>query len=100
MDSNLNANNKRAANDTNDYQDNVKRTRSTKADLRFLLASRKNLLLHLFFVYSLANMTGDAGAVIGRQGKNIQTLRSKFKTIIQVPVSDTVPSMGGENEEF
>lgn len=29
---------------------------------------------------------GDAGAIIGRQGKNIQMLRTKFKTVIQVPV--------------
>ncbi|CAF2737301.1 unnamed protein product [Rotaria sp. Silwood2] len=73
MDTNLNTNNKRAANDGNDNQDNtnnVKRTRSTKVDLRFLLASR------------------DAGAIIGRQGKNIQMLRSKYKTIIQVPDQD------------
>lgn len=72
MDSSLNSNNKRSANDINDYQDtnNVKRTRSNKLDLRFLLASR------------------DAGAIIGRQGKNIQMLRSKYKTIIQVPDQD------------
>lgn len=66
----LNANNKRVANDGNDYPEtmnNAKRTRSGKIDLRFLLASR------------------DAGAIIGRQGKNIQTLRSKYKTMIQVP---------------
>ncbi|CAF4228379.1 unnamed protein product, partial [Rotaria magnacalcarata] len=74
MESNLNSNNKRSANDGNDdnqdNNNNVKRTRSNKVDLRFLLASR------------------DAGAVIGRQGKNIQMLRSKYKTIIQVPDQD------------
>ncbi|CAF4133981.1 unnamed protein product, partial [Rotaria magnacalcarata] len=52
MESNLNSNNKRSANDGNDdnqdNNNNVKRTRSNKVDLRFLLASR------------------DAGAVIGR----------------------------------
>ena len=36
---------------------------------------------------SLSLWKGDAGAIIGRQGKNIQMLRSKFKTVIQVPVS-------------
>ncbi len=44
MESNLNTNNKRSANDGNDYQDNNKRTRSTKVDLRFLLASRMKKL--------------------------------------------------------
>jgi hypothetical protein len=44
MEPNLNPNNKRSANDGNDYQDNNKRTRSTKVDLRFLLASRMNNL--------------------------------------------------------
>ena len=33
---------------------------------------------------------GDAGAIIGRQGKNIQMLRTKYKTIIQVPVSRSI----------
>lgn len=45
MEPNLNANNKRSANDSNDNQDNsnnVKRPRSAKVDLRFLLASRMN----------------------------------------------------------
>jgi hypothetical protein len=48
MESNLTNNNKRAANDGNDYPDNgnnVKRTRTAKVDLRFLLASRMNLFL-------------------------------------------------------
>ena len=40
MDPNPNANNKRAASEGNDFQDNAKRTRSAKVDLRFLLASR------------------------------------------------------------
>ncbi|CAF3939038.1 unnamed protein product [Adineta steineri] len=76
MEPNLNTNNKRSANDGNDYEDNAnnnnnnKRTRSGRVDLRFLLASR------------------DAGAIIGRQGKNIQMLRSKYKTIVQVPDQD------------
>lgn len=78
--------NKRAASDGSEYQDdanNVKRTRSTKVDLRFLLASR------------------DAGAIIGRQGKNIQLLRTKYKTIIQVPDQDgpeRILSIAGELE--
>lgn len=47
MESNLNSSNKRSANDASDTQDNnnnnnVKRTRSSKVDLRFLLASRMN----------------------------------------------------------
>lgn len=73
---------KRPANDGNDYQEN-KRTRTTKVQLRFLLASR------------------DAGAIIGRQGKNIQMLRSKYKTIIQVPDQDgpeRILTIGGELE--
>ena len=44
MDPNPNANNKRAASEGNDFQDNlnnVKRTRAGKVDLRFLLASRE-----------------------------------------------------------
>jgi hypothetical protein len=50
MDANLNTNNKRSVNDANDYQDNannVKRTRSTKVDLRFLLASRKENFVYV-----------------------------------------------------
>jgi hypothetical protein len=56
MESNLNTNNKRSANDGNDYHDNsnnVKRTRSNRVDLRFLLASRmkkflsKSLFIHV-----------------------------------------------------
>ncbi len=47
MESNLNTNNKRSANDGNDYPDNnmnnVKRTRTAKVDLRFLVTSRMNL---------------------------------------------------------
>ena len=46
MESNLNTNNKRSANDGNDYHDNgnnVKRTRTNRVDLRFLLASRMNM---------------------------------------------------------
>lgn len=89
MDSNLNSNNKRSANDINDYQDtnNVKRTRSNKLDLRFLLASRKLFsFVHSIIVHLENFLQGDAGAIIGRQGKNIQMLRSKYKTIIQVPV--------------
>ncbi|UJR09424.1 hypothetical protein I4U23_013665 [Adineta vaga] len=74
MESNLNSNNKRLATDGNDYPDNNnnnnKRSRTNRIDLRFLLASR------------------DAGAIIGRQGKNIQMLRSKYKTIVQVPDQD------------
>jgi hypothetical protein len=48
MESNLNTNNKRSANDGNDYQDNtnnIKRTRTTKIDLKFLLASRMKKIL-------------------------------------------------------
>jgi hypothetical protein len=94
MESNLNTNNKRSANDGNDYQDNtnnIKKTRTTKVDLRFLLASRmknffqKKQKKNFFFIIHFKNL-GDAGAIIGRQGKNIQMLRSKYKTIIQVPV--------------
>ncbi|CAF0783778.1 unnamed protein product [Adineta ricciae] len=77
MEPNLNSNNKRAAPDGNDDADNNnnnnnnnKRSRTNRVDLRFLLASR------------------DAGAIIGRQGKNIQMLRSKYKTIVQVPDQD------------
>jgi len=88
--------NKRLANDGNDYQDNTnnnnKRARTPKVDLRFLLASRmkkKVFKKSLFFYYSFENL-GDAGAIIGRQGKNIQMLRSKYKTIIQVPVKDVI----------
>lgn len=93
--SNVNANNKRSANDVNEHQDhaNTKRTKSTKVDLRFLLASRTvslSLSLRPFLRPSpfIAPFLGDAGAIIGRQGKNIQMLRSKYKTVIQVPVSD------------
>jgi predicted RNA-binding protein YlqC (UPF0109 family) len=88
MESNLNPNNKRLANDGNDYQDNTnnnKRARTPKVDLRFLLASR--MKKSFLFSYSFENL-GDAGAIIGRQGKNIQMLRSKYKTIIQVPDQD------------
>jgi hypothetical protein len=54
MESNLNPNNKRLANDGNDYQDNTnnnKRARTPKVDLRFLLASRmkKKFLKNLLF---------------------------------------------------
>ena len=57
MDSNLNTNNKRSANDGNDYQDNpnnVKRTRTNKVDLRFLLASRMKkffFLINKIFIH-------------------------------------------------
>jgi len=59
MESNLNTNNKRSANDGNDYQDNNnnnnnKRPRSSKIDLRFLLASRMEnnslFLLKIIFI--------------------------------------------------
>ncbi|CAF3783750.1 unnamed protein product [Rotaria sp. Silwood1] len=60
MDTNLTTNNKRSANDGNDNQDNTNNVKRTR----------------------------DAGAIIGRQGKNIQMLRSKYKTIIQVPDQD------------
>jgi predicted RNA-binding protein YlqC (UPF0109 family) len=93
MESNLNPNNKRSANDANDYQDNpnnnTKRTRTTKVDLRFLLASRMRKKKFFFLFIHLKNL-GDAGAIIGRQGKNIQMLRSKYKTIIQVPVKEII----------
>ena len=41
---------------------------------------------------------GDAGAIIGRQGKNIQMLRTKFKTVIQVPVWAFHPKIIPEQE--
>ncbi|CAF1530048.1 unnamed protein product, partial [Didymodactylos carnosus] len=78
---NKNSNNKRGADDPNQDNNNNKRSRSAKVDLRFLVASR------------------DAGAIIGRGGKNIQQLRTKHKTIIQVPDCDgpeRILTIGGE----
>jgi predicted RNA-binding protein YlqC (UPF0109 family) len=43
-----------------------------------------------FFLFIHLKNLGDAGAIIGRQGKNIQMLRSKYKTIIQVPVKEII----------
>jgi hypothetical protein len=76
MDSNLNtsSNNKRSASEANDYADsaiNVKRSRSGKVDLRFLLASRASRGCVLLERTDVRFVLGDAGAIIGRQGKNI-----------------------------
>jgi len=56
MESNLNPNNKRLANDGNDYQDNTnnnKRARTPKVDLRFLLASRMTKFFEKSFFFFL-----------------------------------------------
>ncbi|CAF1140592.1 unnamed protein product [Didymodactylos carnosus] len=85
-----NAQNNNNSNNTNNNQ-NVERNRggprgggfSAKVDCRYLVQSR------------------DAGAIIGRGGSNIQNLRQKHKTLIQVPDCDgpeRVLTISGELE--
>ncbi|CAF0988136.1 unnamed protein product [Didymodactylos carnosus] len=61
---------RKRGNEDGDQQDFRKRNRVAKNDYRYLVAS------------------SDAGSIIGRGGHNIQNLRSKHKTIIQVPDCD------------
>jgi hypothetical protein len=64
---NNNNNNNNSSNGTN----RAGNTNGTgRLDVRFLVCSR------------------DAGAIIGKKGSNIQTLRQKHKVIIQVPDCD------------
>ncbi len=60
---NINAN-------TNNSSNGMNRSGHGRLDVRFLVCSR------------------DAGAIIGKKGSNIQTLRQKHKVIIQVPDCD------------
>ena len=54
----------------NNSSNGTNRTSQGRLDVRFLVCSR------------------DAGAIIGKKGSNIQTLRQKHKVIIQVPDCD------------
>lgn len=64
QDNNLNNNN------DNNTSNGIPRTNYGRLDMRFLVCSR------------------DAGAIIGKKGSNIQTLRQKHKVVIQVPDCD------------
>lgn len=57
-------------NNVNNSSNGTNRTSHGRLDVRFLVCSR------------------DAGAIIGKKGSNIQTLRQKHKVIIQVPDCD------------
>ena len=57
-------------NNMNNSSNGTSRSGHGRLDVRFLVCSR------------------DAGAIIGKKGSNIQTLRQKHKVIIQVPDCD------------
>ncbi len=57
-------------NNNNNSSNGINRGSHGRLDVRFLVCSR------------------DAGAIIGKKGSNIQTLRQKHKVIIQVPDCD------------